>query len=46
MYYEFEFASKAKTYIRYAIAAATVGNGELPAFCFRASTLLTHRRCT
>ena len=27
-YYEFEFASKAKTYIRYALAAATVGNGE------------------
>ena len=45
MYYEFEFASKAKTYIRYALAAATVGNGELPACCFQSSPLLAHECC-
>ena len=46
MYYEFEFASKAKTYIRYAIAAATVGNGEQPACCFQTSPLLARECCT
>ena len=46
MYYEFEFASKAKTYIRYALAAATVGNGELPACCFQTSPLLARKCCT
>ena len=46
MYYEFEFASKAKTYIRYAIAAATVGNGELLACCFQTSPLLARKCCT
>lgn len=27
-YYEFEFASKANTYIRHALASVTVGNGK------------------
>lgn len=28
-YYEFEFATKANTYIRHALAVVTVGNGKL-----------------
>ncbi len=28
-YYEFEFAAKANTYIRHALAVVTVGNGKL-----------------
>ena len=27
-YYDFEFAAKANTYIRHALASVTVGNGE------------------
>lgn len=29
-YYEFEFATKANTYIRHALAVVTVANGKLP----------------